>query len=124
MGLFSEFKQSLRESAGRILWSQLKDTKAKLIRLPGEVRAQALMGFVDKREKLIPKLDNMSSEGRIEMGTLLQKKARETFNMNMSEGYALWLTGAWIESMNRPGPEAEQTYEYLNGLAIELIGSL
>ena len=112
--MFSDFKQSLAESAGRILWSQLQDTQQKMSRLTESVSTNALLGFMQKRDKLIPALDNMTRDGRIEMGKLLQSKARETLNLNVSEGYALWLAGAWLESMDRPGIDAAKVHEFLD----------
>jgi hypothetical protein len=120
MGLFGDFKQSLSESAGRILWDQLQDTQRKLANLPDQVRADALMKFVSGRAALLPQLDNMSTDGKIKIGIELQKRARATFDLNMAAGYGYWLTGAWIESMVRPGLQAAQTFDYLDGLAEEL----
>lgn len=120
MGLLSDFKQSFSESPGRILWSQLADTRGKLVGLSDNVRAAALMGFVDKRNLLLARLDNMSSAGKIELGITLQKRARETFNLDMSEGYALWMTGAWLESMERPRLDAARTHDFLDGMAVAL----
>ena len=117
MGLFSEFRQSLQESAGRILWGQLQDTVKKLANLEDGVRANALGGFLNKRKRLVPSVSNMSANGRIETGIRLQKEAKQTFDLNVSEGYALWLTGAWLESMDRPGADAAKTHDYLNSLA-------
>lgn len=117
MGLFGDFRQSLQESAGRILWGQLQDTARKLTNLENGIRAKSMAGFLDKRKRLIPLLSNMSADGRIETGIRLQKEAKQTFDMNVSEGYALWLTGAWLESMERPGIDAVKTHDYLDGLA-------
>lgn len=117
MGLFGDFQKSLAESAGRILWSQLQDTQQKMARLTEPVRTEALLRFVDKRERLIPALDNMTSNGRLEMAKTLQKQARETLDMNVAEGYALWLASAWLESMDRPGLEAAKTHEFLDQAA-------
>lgn len=114
MGILGDFKRSLAESAGRILLSQLADTQQKMAQLPEPIRTAALMGFVDKRRNLLANFGNWSSDGRIEMGKSLQKKARETFDMNVSEGYALWLAGAWLESMERPGSEAGEVHDFLN----------
>lgn len=123
MGMFGDFKKSLSESAGRILWSQLQDTQQKMARLTEQVRTEALVRFVGKRERLIPALDNMTTDGRIAMGKTLQKKARETLDMNVAEGYALWLAGAWIESMDRPGLDAARTHEFLDQVALAGGGS-
>ena len=123
MGMFGDFKKSMSESAGRILWSQLADTQQKMARLSEPVRTNALLGFVHKRDRLIDLLDNMTSDGRIAMGKQLQSKARETLDLNVSEGYALWLTGAWLESMDRPGLEAARTHEVLDQAALSGGGS-
>ena len=113
MGLFGDFKKSLAESAGRIIFSQLADTQQKMAGLPEHIRTAALLGFAKKRKLLLEQLDNWTSDGRIEMGKTLQSKARETLNMNVAEGYALWLAGAWLESMERPGPDAAKAHDFL-----------
>lgn len=118
MGMFGDFKKSMSESAGRILWSQLADTQQKMARLSEQVRTTALLGFAQRRDRLIDQLDNMTSDGRITMGKQLQAKARETLDLNVSEGYALWLTGAWLESMDRPGIDAARTHEFLDQAAL------
>lgn len=120
MGLIGDFKQSLRESAGRILWGQLQDTMVKLDSLEEAIRNRALSGFHDKCVRFAPYLDNMSVDGRIETAIRFQKEARKTFDLNMAEGYALWLTGAWLESMNRPGPDADKTFGNLSRLLKDL----
>jgi hypothetical protein len=124
MGLFGDFKKSLAESAGRILWSQLQDTQQKMARLTEPVRTAALLGFLEKRDRLISNLDNMTSDGRIDLGKSLQSKARQTLDLNVAEGYALWLTGAWLESMNRPGIEAARVFEFLDQTATSAGGKL
>lgn len=123
MGLFDDFKKSLAESPGRVLWTQLQDTQQKMSRLSEPVRTNALLGFLRKRDTLIRRIDNMTSDGRVEMGKQFQVKARETLNLNVSEGYALWLTGAWLESMDRPGIEAARVHEFLDQVARESGGA-
>lgn len=123
MGMFDDFKKSLAESPGRILWTQLQDTQQKMSRLNESVRTNALLGFMQKRDRLISELDNMTSQGRTDMGKLLQAKARATLDLNVSEGYALWLAGAWLESMDRPGIDAARAHEFLDRAAREAGGS-
>lgn len=114
MGLFDDFKRSLAESPGRILLIQLQETQQKLAQLSATVSNAALLGFVNKRERILPELDNMTSIGRIQMGKSLQAQARKTIDLNIAEGYALWLAGAWLESMERPGLEAAKVHHFLN----------
>lgn len=123
MGIFGDFRKSLAKGPGRVLWAQLQDTQQKMSRLTDPVRTNALLGFVEKRERLIPALDNMTSTGRIDTGRNLQKKARETLDSNVSEGYALWLAGAWLEAMDQPGIDAAKTVEFLDQTALAAGGS-
>lgn len=117
MGLFDDFKKSLAESPGRILWMQLQDTQQKMARLNPEICASALVGFVNMRDHLIPKLDNMTKDGQLKTAKQIQDNARETLDMNVGKGYALWLTGAWLESLNRPGIEAAKVCDFLDQTA-------
>ena len=116
MGWFTDFKQTLDESPGRILWGQLGDTAKKLRHLPEPVATAAYLGFLHKRALLRARLANMSPDGRIATGITLQKRARDTFDLDLAEGYALWLTGAWLETMDRPGPDATRTHQALDGM--------
>ena len=118
MGLFGDFKKSLSESPGRILWGQLQDTQQKMARLNPDICANALAGFVTMRDHLIPTLDNMTQEGRLKTAKQIQDSARQTLDLDVGKGYALWLTGAWLESMNRPGIEAAKVCDYLDQTAL------
>ncbi|HEX7114317.1 MAG TPA: hypothetical protein VF193_04245 [Steroidobacter sp.] len=111
--------QAASESRGQLLWTLLQDTISRMGGLPDRVRAAAIAGYLDKRTKLIDKLENMSEDGRIKMGKFLQSEARKQFDTNMAEGYALWLAGAWLESMQRPGAQAAMTHQYLESMARE-----
>ena len=118
MGMFDEFKKSLADSPGRILWDQLQDTQKKMARLNPEICANALAGFVKMRDHLIPTLDNMTKDGQLKTAKQIQDTARQTLDMDVGKGYALWLTGAWLESMNRPGIEAARVCDFLDQTAI------
>jgi hypothetical protein len=59
----------------------------------------------------------MTRDGRLAMAQTLQKTARQTLDLNVAEGYALWLAGAWLESMDRPGIDAAKTHDYLDTAA-------
>ena len=123
MGMFDDFKRSLAESPGRVLWTQLQDTQQRMARLSEPVCTAALLGFMQKRDRIVPSLNNMTSDGRISLGRTLQKKARETFDLNVSEGYALWLAGAWLETVELPGPDAAKAHEFLDRTARESGGA-
>lgn len=117
MGLFNDLSISLRESPGRVLWQQLQSHMLKLENMSDSVRNTAFMGYLHKREQLLASLENASRDGRIKLGVALQRKGHKLFDLNMSEGVALWLAGAWLESMERPGTPAIQTHEKLEELA-------
>ena len=117
MGLFSMMREANEEAHGTRLRQHLDDTLMRMAQLNDQVRGTALMRFADKREKLLSNLPNMSKEGVIKMGRFLQSKARETFDLNIAEGYALWLTGAWAESMQRESGIAQGVHEQLDELA-------
>jgi len=118
MGMLNDFKKSLAESPGRILWGQLQDTQQKMARLNPEVCANALAGFVQMRDHLIPMLDNMTKDGQLKTAKEIQDGARQSLDMDVGKGYAMWLTGAWLESMNRPGIEAARVCDFLDQTAI------
>ena len=88
-----------------------------MARLNPEICANALVGFVNMRDHLIPKLDNMTKDGQLKTAKQIQDNARETLDMDVGKGYALWLTGAWLESMNRPGIEAAKVCDFLDQTA-------
>ena len=93
-----------------------------MARLSPDVCGSAIIGFVKMRNHLIASLDNMSKDGQIATAIKIQKNARETFDMDMGKGYALWLTGAWLESMNRPGIEAAKVCDFLDQTALNAGG--
>lgn len=117
MGLFSGFKQSLAESPGRVLLQQVGQLAEKFGGLPPHIRQSALVGYVQRRNAVIANLDNMTVEGTFKLGVTLQREGRKAIDVNMSDGYAILMTGIWLESMNRPGAEAARAHQILNDLA-------
>lgn len=123
MGFFSALKEAAENSHGEKLWAFLQDTLRQMGIQTDEVRDEALVRFVEKRSNLIAHLPQMTKEGRVKMGKFLQAEARKKYDTHLSEGYALWLAGAWLESIERPGVKAGMTHEALNTLADALGGS-
>jgi hypothetical protein len=85
-----------------------------------DLRVEALTGFIDKREKLLSHIRNMTSKGRIDMGRMLQDEARKKYDIHTSESFALWMAGAWLESMERKSDAAQEIHYSLNELAEQL----
>lgn len=122
VGLLADFKRTLDESPGRILWQQTQDSFLRLQRLPEHVFEAAIAGYVRRISAIEMEMDNWTSQGRIKVANELQKQARKTLDLNVAEGYALWLAGAWLEAAERPGQEARQTHIALDGLAKAYLG--
>lgn len=120
MGLFSILKETMNHSRGEILLSHWQDTKQKLYAMDSTIRGRALMGFLDKRNRLHSQIPNMTIEGCISMAKFLQKEARKIGDLNVAEGYALWMAGAWIEGMASPSDGARRVYQELEDLANHL----
>jgi len=118
-GIWDAVKRAASHARDQTSWTILRDTIAKLGELPDDVRANAILGFIDKREKLQSRLPNMTAEGRLKMGAFLQQEARKRFDLDMAEGYALWMAGAWLESSQRDSVHASLTHGLLETIARE-----
>jgi len=90
---------------------------SKFTNLPLRTREAALNSYIARREKILENLDNMTVEGTFKLGITLQKKGRETIDLDIAQGYAIWFTGLWLESMHRPGDDATTVHEIMNELA-------
>jgi hypothetical protein len=119
MGFFSESKQIAKESHGRVLSMQIYQRMGELNSVSERVRFAALMGFAAKRYPFKGKIETFSKSDCIEMGADLQRIGQSKLKLNQAEGYALWLTGAWLESLSRNGPEILMAREMLDALAAE-----
>lgn len=102
---------------------QLQGVHQELLQLPKPLFGKTVSGYVDKRAEILSSIDEWSSAGRIREGKALQRQGHKERDFNRSSAYALWLTGAWLESMERPGIEAMQVHEFLNALADSFLGA-
>lgn len=117
MGIIDLFREANDDAHGVRLQKHLNDTLVRMAHLDDRVRAIALMRFIEKREKLVAYIPNMSEQGVLEMGRTLQKEARKQFDLNVAEGYALWLAGAWLESMIRKSADSREVHDRLEQLS-------
>ena len=111
MGIFDGFKKSLEESPGRVMLQLLHSHAPKFQNLPQHIEMAAIQSHLDKKRELSYELDNITPNGAIKIGIQLQKKGLQTIDINITEGYAIWFTGLWLESMCRPGDDAKAVHE-------------
>ena len=78
MGLLDKFKEANEDAHGARLERGLQDTMSLLASIDEDIRVNALMRFIDKRNKLLSNIRNMTSKGCIDMGMFLQEEARNT----------------------------------------------
>lgn len=110
-------QEANEDTHGVRLRKELTSTFANMTDLDGNVRAYALVKFMEKREKLRSNMVNWSRDGRLKMGRTLQTEARKQFEFNQAESYALWLAGAWIESGERRTKDAYYVHSFLESFA-------
>jgi len=120
MGLFDIFREANEDAHGARLDRGKQDTMRLLSTIDENVRVRALIGFVEKRNKLLSNIRNMTSKGCIDMGRFLQDEARKKYDIDLAESCALWMAGAWIESMERKSASAGEVHASLNDLAMKL----
>lgn len=123
MGLFDIFKEANEDVHGARLERGMQDTMQVLATIDEDIRARALVDFIKKREKLLSNIRNMTSKGCIDMGRFLQDEARKKYDIDIGESSALWMAGAWLESMERKSQAAREVHASLNDLAEKLNAS-
>jgi PHP family Zn ribbon phosphoesterase len=120
-GIFGRAMAAISDTNEQVHGKRLRDSLAstgqQLKKLNEEIVISAITGFVEKRAELATQRSNWSREGCIKVGRKLQDQAREKFDFNQSESYALWMAGAWIESGARTSTDAEDVHRTLDELA-------
>jgi len=116
MGFFNDISQNMH---GERLERGFNDTLIQLDQLSTEERSQVLIDFTYNRNDLLyKKFLNMTSKGRLDLGTHLQKEAKKKYDYDIAGSCTLWLTGAWLESIVRSDyPAALEVQRKLNILA-------
>ena len=125
MGIFSALKnvalEANEEAHGARLESGLQSTMTGLQSLQDNVRPEALIGFLVKRQRILGPMSNWSREGCIQVARALQDEARKHYDFNITESYACWMAGAWLESSIRNSTRASAVHKSLEGLARGLL---
>lgn len=117
MGFFSIISDANEDAHGERLKRGMQDTLHLLSTFEDMARAKTLMKFLDKKQKLSSSPQNFTAKNRIAMGRLMQDEARKLYDIDRPESFALWMAGAWIESMERRSSAACLVHEYLSELA-------
>lgn len=123
MGLFDLFKQASAESAGRVMMMFLQDAEQNMAAMTPVMRNQIVADFCEKRESLIPRLANMTTDGLLKTGKDFQVAGNKLKKAAPIEGYPLLLVGMWLESANRPGIDAARVHSHLDDMATQNGGS-
>ena len=119
-GISAAFSEANEVAHGRRLREGLSSTGDCLKSLDPRVLEAAMVSFVDKCAVLERERINWSQAGRIRMGRDLQTQARQKFDFNQAESFALWLAGAWLESSERLSPDAAFVHDTLERLRARL----
>jgi len=124
MGFFDSLRQASSESPGRVMKIFLKSAIPEIALMNNSTRGDVLRKFCEKREGLLSELSNMTIEGVLKTSknfTVAGNRLKKTAPV---EGYPLLLTGLWLESRYRPGPDAAEVQSYLDELAQQQGGSV
>lgn len=77
---------------------------------------QSVSAFVSKRESLRTEMGNMSAKGCIKTGQKLQAESKKTADIDISGSCALWMAGAWLESLHRTSDKAKKVHAFLDAV--------
>jgi hypothetical protein len=122
MGIFDSFKQANAESPGRVMMMQLQSAQQKMGIMNEAMRGQVLADFFHRRENIIPRLSNMTTEGAQKTGKDFQIAGNKLIRTSPVDGYPLLLVGMWLESGYRPGESAAAVHHFLDTVAMDMGG--
>jgi len=114
--LVSKVKGITDEIQGAKLLKNLSDNLERLSKMDSVVFDQAISTFVSKRDSLSLAMVNMSSKGCIQTGQKLQIESKQFADLDVSHSCALWLTGAWLESLHRTSDKAKYVHALLSDI--------
>ena len=123
MGFFDSLRQASAESAGRVMKMQLDEAEQGFDAMTPAVRRQVLQDFCQRREAIMSRLSKMTRDGVMKIGIDFQVAGNKLKKSAPAEGYPLLMTGMWLESRHRPGPDAVFVHTFLEQLATRLGGT-
>ena len=80
------------------LEKEFSDSIDKIFSLDTNMTFEVVNRFLDKKRDILVESKNWSQAGKISVANALRTNARKTFDFNVVEGYALWMTSAWLEN--------------------------
>jgi hypothetical protein len=123
MGFFSGIKDAAfkanEDAHGARLLREFRDSIGKMGNMPSERSDEIIQRYVSKRAKIKPSMVNWTFDGILSMAKSLKDEARRVTDLNIIEGYALWMTSAWLESGVRTSDNAREVFTQLDELAKE-----
>lgn len=121
MGLLSRLLDAAGEANqdahGERLLAEFYDSVGRMSRMPPAQSDEVISRFVDKRGKLHAQIWNWTNDGKLKMSKTLRDEARKLTDFNLTEGYALWMTSAWLEAQMRSSNKARTVFGKLDELA-------
>ena len=122
MSFFSALRDAVvdaSESAhGVRLKAEFDDSVRRLARMDKAVSDEAIRLFVEKRAAILVKMANWTRVGKLTVSASTRSEARRVTDLNLTEGYALWMTSAWLECSVRTSADSRHVFEQLDGLAL------
>jgi len=121
MGFFDSLASAVSDASevahGTRILREFDDSIRRIAPLEG--RDEIIRQFVNQRAIIRREMHNWSRDGTLSQATVLRKKARQTFDLNVVDGYSLWLTSAWLEASVRRSPDAQHVWQQLDQLAAQ-----
>ena len=118
MGMFAALRNTAVEihedARGRILHGELTGTLRAMQSMPEAMVMEIGSRFSIKRSRLLANIGNWTVEGQIRMADTLRTESRKQLDFNVVEGYALWMTSAWLESGVRQSDLAQGVLRHLD----------
>lgn len=121
MGFFDSLVTAVNDASetahGTRLLREFDDSIRRIAPLDG--RDEIIRRFVYQRTIIRREMHNWSRDGTLSQATDLRRKARQTFDLNVVDGYSLWLTSAWLEASVRRSADAQHVWQQLDQLAAQ-----
>lgn len=124
MSLWNAIKESARDANEAAHAQRLHDDLSTTLRLvdgmPDHIKASVLTTYLEMRHRIMGDMDNWSRDGALKIAKGMFTRARALKDLNKKDSYALALAALWLESGQRPHPQALAVHAYLDTVAKEL----